>query len=255
MYAAERRRQILDIIRDEASVKVIDLAEMFQVSPSTIRRDLNELHKADLLERTYGGAVTATLQETEASFNERSISRQPEKDRIGRAAARLIKPGESIIIDGGTTTECMARYLPEVAPVTVVTFGLNIVMTLAGQEKLMVISVGGMLDHRSLTFGGVLAVDALQTYNIRFDKAFIAASGISAEGGLTNVGFEEIPMKRKAIELSREVILLADSSKVGVNAVGFVAPAAKLHRLITDNAALPEEVAELRQLGVVIELV
>lgn len=255
MYAAERRRQILEMIRSEASVKVTELAQLFEVSPSTIRRDLNELHKAELLERTYGGAVTSPLNEYEAPFSERSVSHRDEKDRIGQAAAGLVKPGEMIIVDGGTTTECMARYLREIAEVTVVTFGANIVNALAGVELVTVIGIGGVLQHRTLIFGGVLALDALEVYNMRFDKAFLAATGISAEDGITNFGFEEIPLKRKAIEYAVEVILLADSSKVGTRATGFIAPVGRIHRLITDAGAPSGQIEALRNMGVIVDLV
>ncbi len=255
MYAAARRRLILEELRTSASVSVAELAGRFGVSPSTIRRDLNELHQAELLERTYGGAMAPLVQTTEAPFSERRGSRQAEKERIGRAAAQLIRPGDTIILDGGTTTESLLPYLGGIANLTVVSFGLNILTALAGEEQLTVIGIGGLLHHPSRTFGGVLALDALQAYNMRFDKAFLAASGISAGDGLTNVGFDEIPLKRRAIELARQVILLADSSKVGVKAVGFVAPATSLARLITDANAPETEVAALRQLGVVVELV
>lgn len=255
MYAAERRRQILSLIRDEASVKVSDLAGQFGVSPSTIRRDLNELHRADLLSRTYGGAVTSLLNEPEPPFIERGTAHSAEKERIGQAAANLVRPGETIVVDGGTTTECLARRLREARGITVVTFGMNILAALAGAEGITVIGIGGLLEHRTLIFGGVLALDALAAFNLRFDKAFIAATGVSAEDGLTNYGFEEIPLKRKAIEGAREVILLADSSKVGVRATGFVAPIQRVHRLITDDAAALDRVAALRAAGVVVDLV
>ena len=104
-------------------------------------------------------------------------------------------------------------------------------------------------------FGGVLALDALQVYNLRFDKAFLACTGVSAEDGITNFGFEEIPMKRKAIETAHEAILLADSSKVGVRATGFIAPASRIQRLITDGAASQAQVEALRRLGITVELV
>ena len=93
MYAAERRQRILAMIRNAASVKVADLAGQFGVSPSTIRRDLNVLHNADLLERTYGGAVTSPPDASEPPFSERSISHHNEKERIGAAAARLVRAG------------------------------------------------------------------------------------------------------------------------------------------------------------------
>ncbi len=254
MYAAERRRQILEIIQTHDSVTVADLAGRFSVSTSTIRRDLNQLHRAELLERTYGGAVRP-LKAYEPPFSERCAVAAGEKQRIGQAAARLVRPGETIILDGGTTTEAMAAYLGEIPRLTVVTFGVNIVLALAGYPQVTVIAIGGTLQHDSLIFGGVLALEAWQAYPMRFDRAFIATAGVSAEGGVTNVGVEEIPMKRKAIEAAREVILLADASKVGVDAVSFVAPIRKIHRLFTDRAAPAVEVERLRQAGVMVELV
>jgi DeoR/GlpR family transcriptional regulator of sugar metabolism len=255
MYAAERRRQILAAIRDRSSVQVAELAARFDVSPSTIRRDLNELHKADLVARTYGGAVTSLLSAPEAPFLERGMSRRAEKERIGEHAAALVRPGMTVILDGGTTTECLARHLRDVQGVTVATFGLNIVEALAGAETVTLITIGGLLQHRTRLFGGVLALDALAAYNLHFDLAFIAATGVSATEGITNFGFEEIPLKRRAIELSREVVLLADSSKVGVRAVGFIAPISHVHRLVTDQAAPEDQMAALRDVGVIVDLV
>ena len=100
----------------------------------------------------------------------------------------------------------------------------------------------------------MLALDALAAYNLRFDKGFIAATGVSAEAGVTNFGFEEIPLKRRAIELSREVVLLADSSKVGADSTGFIAGLDQIDRLITDRAAADEQVAALRDAGVEVDL-
>jgi DeoR family fructose operon transcriptional repressor len=255
---AERKRQILERIRTEASVKVADLARKFNVSESTIRRDLNELQKADLLERSYGGAVVNFVvneKEEEATFMERQVSHQGEKCRIAEVAVRYIKSDETILIDGGTTAECLANYLGDIPRLTVVTYGLNIVAALAGRKKnITVIGVGGILQHDARFFGGVLAIDALNVYNIRFDKAFIGASAISAETGITNFGFEEIGIKRKAIELSREVILLADSTKIGKSAPGFVAPATAIQRLVTDQGAPEEELERLRSLGIIVEV-
>jgi DeoR family transcriptional regulator of aga operon len=249
----------LDAVRRDASVEVSELAERFGVSASTIRRDLNELHRADLLVRAYGGAVTQPAREApaarEAPFAERETARREEKERIGAYAATLVRPGETLILDGGTTCECLARHLREIPNLTVVTFGMNILAALTGAERVTVIGVGGLLDHRTQMFGGVLALDALAAYNLRFDKAFIAATGVSAESGVTNYGFEEIPLKRRAIDLSRETILLADASKVGAHAAGFIAPLERIHRLVTCCAVAEEQVAALRAAGMVIELV
>lgn len=254
MYAAERRQLILAAIRDRASVEVADLAARFGVSPSTIRRDLNTLQKAELLARTYGGAVTVPLSAPEAPFAERGTSNREEKERIAARAATFVRSGMTVILDGGTTTECLARRLREIDGITVVTFGMNIVEALVGAEKVTVVAVGGLLQHRTRLFGGVLALDALAAFNLHFDIAFIAATGVSAVEGVTNFGFEEIPLKRRAIELSRQVVLLADSSKVGVRAVGFIAPVGQVDRLITGTAACDEQVAALRAAGVEVDL-
>ena len=111
------------------------------------------------------------------------------------------------------------------------------------------------MNHRTLTFGGVLALDSIQAYSMRFDIAFIACSAVSAEGGVTNASIEDIPMKRQAIIAAQQVVLLADSSKVGCIAAGAVAPANKFNRLITGQDAPAGEVEALRQLGLTVHLV
>ena len=208
MYSAQRRQEILKLMQQTGLVSVDDLAAHFAVSPSTIRRDLNELHRLGVVQRTYGGALTPDSPSSEAPFNVRVTSRHEEKDRIGKAAAELVQPGETIFIDGGTTTEYMLTHLPAVLAerangsprdetretrTTVVTYGLNIVQRLIDQEHITVVLIGGILHVPTLTFGGVFAADSFEGYNMRFDKAFMAASGVSAEAGITNAGFEEIP--------------------------------------------------------------
>ncbi len=260
MYSAQRRQEILKLIQQTGLVSVDDLAAHFAVSPSTIRRDLNELHRLGVVQRTYGGALTPDSPSFEAPFNVRVTSRHEEKDRIGRAAAELVQPGETIFIDGGTTTEYMLTHLPAVlaergngtarsastgsageSRTTVVTYGLNIVQRLIDQDHITVVLIGGILHVPTLTFGGVFAADSFEGYNMRFDKAFMAASGVSAEAGITNAGFEEIPIKRRAIRSARESIMLADSSKIGVIAAGVVAPTDQLTRLITTTDAPPRK--------------
>lgn len=273
MYSAQRRQEILKLIQQTGLVSVDDLAANFAVSPSTIRRDLNELHRLGVVQRTYGGALTPNSPSSEAPFNVRVTSRHEEKDRIGRAAAELVQPGETIFIDGGTTTEYMLAHLPAVLAerangstrterdevrenkTTVVTYGLNIVQRLIDQENITVVLIGGILHAPTLTFGGVFAADSFEGYNMRFDKAFMAASGVSAEAGITNAGFEEIPIKRRAIRSARESIMLADSSKIGVIAAGVVASTDQLTRLITTIDAPEADIESLRRHGVLVDLV
>ncbi|MEZ4769391.1 MAG: DeoR/GlpR family DNA-binding transcription regulator [Caldilineales bacterium] len=270
MYSAERRQEILKLIQQTGLVSVDDLAAQFSVSASTIRRDLNELHRLGIVQRTYGGALAPSGGSSEAPFSVRVASNHEEKSRIGLAAARLVRPGETIFIDGGTTTEYMLSHLPGIVAeggngstradgkdpgITVVTYGLNIVQRLVDHEGITLVLIGGVLHTPTLTFGGVFAKDSFEGYNMRFDKAFMAASGVSAEAGITNAGFEEIPIKRRAMRSARESIMLADSSKIGVIAPGVVAPIEQLQRLITTTEAPVDEIEDLRRLGVLVDQV
>jgi DeoR family fructose operon transcriptional repressor len=255
MYSAERKQAILKLLEKGARVSVAELANAFGVSRSSIRRDLNSLHRTGVLQRTYGGALGALSVNDEAPFSERQVSYLEEKERIGRAASQLVCPGETIFVDGGTTTECMAPYLADKPGVTVVTYGLNIVNRLASLENLTLIVIGGTLHRASQTFGGILAAANMQAYNMRFDKAFVAAGGVSAEAGVTNADLEQIPVKRRAVEAAGEAILLADSSKVGAVRTGLIAPVEMIRRLITGAQASPVELQALQQCGVVVEVV
>ena len=254
MYSAERRQEILSLIAHRSRVSVDYLAGHFGVSRSSIRRDLSQLHDEGLLTRTYGGAVALNGPTAEAPFNERQVANFDEKDCIGSIAAQLVEDGETIFVDGGTTTECLVPYLLE-KRITVVTYGLNIMNRLSASSTVTVIAVGGIVNSISQTFGGTFALANLQSYNIRFDKTFMAASGVSVSAGVTNATLEEIPIKRKAIEVGQQNILLADSSKIGVIRAGLIAPLYDIHLLLTGAAAVQSEIEAMRKTGLVVKLV
>ncbi|MCB0106149.1 MAG: DeoR/GlpR transcriptional regulator [Caldilineaceae bacterium] len=254
MYSAERRQEILSLIAKRSRVSVDHLASYFGVSHSSIRRDLSQLHEDGLITRTYGGAVALSGAATETPFTERQVSNFDEKDRIGKAAAQLVEEGETIFIDGGTTTECMIPYLMG-KRITVVTYGLNIVNRLSSSYAVTVIASGGALHQPSLTFNGVFALNNLQNYNIRYDKTFMAASGVSLTAGVTNASLEEIPIKRKAIEVGQHNVLLVDASKIGVIRAGLIAPLTDIQQIISSEDAPCEEIVAMRNAGVAISLV
>lgn len=263
MYSAERRQAILSLITQHSRVSVDDLASYFGVSHSSIRRDLSQLHDEGLVMRTYGGAVAVNYSgnngavngaATETPFSERKVAHFAEKDCIGKYAAALVCEGETIFIDGGTTTECMVPYLLE-KRITVVTYGLNIISRFGSSAIVTVIAVGGVINNFSQTFGGTFALNNLQSYNIRFDKTFLAASGVSVKAGVTNASLEEIPIKRKAVEVGQQNILLADSSKIGVTRAGLIAPLHDIHLLITGKTASIDELVAFRQQGIEVKLI
>lgn len=246
-YPAERRRRIIEALRRQETLAVRDLAEQFGVSLSTIRRDLHVLERAGLLERTYGGASAPLLGAQERPLAERRLTQAEAKTRIAQAAADLIAPGDTLFLDGGTTVECLVPFLLEVSGLTVVTFGLNVIFGLAGYQNVTVIAIGGVLDHRTFVMGGTLAHELFRSQGMRFDRAFLAASGVSAAGGVTNASLDEIPLKRIAIESARQTVLLADGSKVGRDAVAQIAPVERMDLLITDDSAPASELERLRQ--------
>jgi len=254
MYSAERREAILLLLEKKSRVNVDYLATHFGVSRSSIRRDLSQLRQHGLLTRTYGGAVIVNGTGGETPFIERQVANFVEKNQIGKAAAQLVAEGDTIFIDGGTTTECMLPYLAD-KRITVVTYGLNIINRLSLNHNVTLIAIGGTLHTDSLTFSGMLALHSIHTYNIHFDKAFLAASGVSAVAGITNASLEEIPIKRKAIEAGQHNILLVDASKIGVIRAGFVAPLYEINQLITGTHADSNELTIMRDLGLAVELV
>lgn len=257
MFSAERRQEILALLEEKSRVSVDHLAVHFGVSRSSIRRDLCQLHEHGLLTRTYGGAVALNGNSHnggEAPFVERQVVNYAEKDRIGRVAAQYIQEGETIFIDGGTTTECMLPYLPD-KHITVVTYGLNIINRLSAHQHVTLIAIGGALHRHSLTFSGVLALNSIDAYHIRYDKTFMAASGVSAVAGITNASLEEIPIKRKALEAGQQNLLLVDASKIGAIRAGLIAPLQAAARIVTGQNASPTEVEAIRALGVSVEVV
>jgi DeoR/GlpR family transcriptional regulator of sugar metabolism len=249
-----RHVHILDILREESTVLVRDLAGRMDVSESTIRRDLDELEAQGLVRRIHGGAVLEVQSQTEPPFELRQISHKKEKDLVGRAAAELVRDGEVVFIDGGTTTQFIVPYLLEKENLTVVTCGLNIADALSSSRDISTIVVGGELHVESQSFAGPLTLEALQIYGIRCDRAFIGAGGVSAKHGVTNRILDRIPLKRKAMEISHKAAVVADGSKIGVVTLGLVAPIESIHHLITDKSAPERELREIAARGVKIKI-
>lgn len=254
MVDRPRHVHILDILREESAALVRDLAKRINVSESTIRRDLDELEAQGWVRRIHGGAILETQSQIEPPFQLRQISHKEEKDLIGRAAAKLVRDGEVIFIDGGTTTQFIVPYLFDRQNLTVVTCGLNIAIALSGSKDISTIVVGGELHVESQSFAGPLALETLQIYGIRCDRAFISAGGVSAKHGVTNRILDRIPLKRKAMEISHQVAVVADGSKIGVVTLGHIAPIDSVHHLITDNSAPGRELNEIAVRGVEIKI-
>jgi DeoR family fructose operon transcriptional repressor len=247
MYAPERQQEILRLARDGGRVDVISLAEEFQVTAETIRRDLKALDRAGLLRRVHGGAIPAGRLDFEPDLAERESTAADEKDRIAKAALAELPMQGTVILDAGTTVARLAGIVPLEAELTVVTHSLPIAARLADHPGMQLHLVGGRVRHRTRA-----AVDAwaLRAYGeIRADVVFVAANGFSAEHGLTTPDLAEAAVKRAAMAAARRVVLLADSAKYGQEHFARFGALSDVDLLITDSGLSPEDATAMERGG------
>ncbi|MFC4778660.1 DeoR/GlpR family DNA-binding transcription regulator [Paenibacillus sp. GCM10023252] len=251
MLVAERYEKIVQLVMDRGSIRVSELSELCEVTEETIRRDLDRLEQAGRLRRSHGGAVSVKEQQ-EIPYTEREVIRAEEKKRIARAAIKLIAPKERILLDASSTAWYMASSVPDI-PLTVLTNSIKVSTELSHKEKIEVISTGGILAQRSLSFVGPLAERSLDAYHV--DKVFLSCKGVHLERGISESNELQARVKSKMIGMADEVILLVDSSKFGMQAFTHVAELSQVHTVITDRR-LPEAVAsELRERSIKVHMV
>ncbi|MGW1027325.1 DeoR/GlpR family DNA-binding transcription regulator [Streptomyces sp. NPDC002577] len=247
MYAPERQQEILRLARDGGRVDVLSLAEEFQVTAETIRRDLKALDRAGLVRRVHGGAIPAGRLDFEPDLAERESTAADEKDRIARAALAELPSEGSVILDAGTTVARLAAALPLESTLTVVTHSLPTAARLADHPGIQLHLIGGRVRHRTRA-----AVDAwaLRAYGeIRADVLFLAANGFSAEHGLTTPDLAEAAVKRAAVAAARRVVLLADSGKHGEEHFARFADLGDVDLLITDSGLSPDDASAIERGG------
>lgn len=242
----ERRRELLQLIRIHGTGQVTELATKLGVSPSTVRRDLNDLHGQGLLARVHGGAMAST--EFESSPVVRSVDAEAQKNRIGARAARLVRDGSTILVTGGTTTEAMLAHLADRTGLTVITNALPIAGALARFPGVDVVVLGGLLRPGELSLLGHLTVAALR--ELSPELVFTGVFGVDAEAGVTGAHVREAATDREIIARARRLVVLADASKVGRIGPARLADADRVHTLVTDAGVDPVEVADLAALGV-----
>jgi len=247
MYAPERQQEILRLARDGGRVDVVSLAEEFQVTAETIRRDLKAMDRAGLVRRVHGGAIPAGRLDFEPDLAERETTAADEKDRIARAALAELPADGTVIVDAGSTAARLAGALPVELSLTVVTHSLPIAARLADHPGIQLHLVGGRVRHRTRA-----AVDAwaLRAYaEIRADVLFVAANGFSVEHGLTTPDLAEAAVKRAAMAAARRVVLLADSSKHGQEHFARFGGLGDVDLLITDTGLSPQDAAAIEHGG------
>jgi len=250
MLAEERRARILDILNESenGAVYVTELSQAFGVSTMTIRRDLDWLEEMALVKRVHGGAVAYQGLVFEKPFLERGGEFSQEKQAIGRLAAQLVRDGETIILDAGTTTQQVARHLVDKKDLTVVTNALPVAQELARFLQVSTILLGGMLKRKELCTVGPMVTQELSPLAV--DRFFLSAAGFTVEKGATDPDLRETEVKQAMIRAAREVVLVADSSKWGVVTFAQIAPWSAIHKLVTDDGLPVEAIQGLEAEGV-----
>ena len=245
LLVEERRRRIVELLETEERVTVDALVDRFAVSAVTIRGDLDRLAESGQVVRSHGGALKR-VQQRDVPIAVKETLHHSEKVRIGHAAAQLIRDGETIILDSGTTTAEIARqlkFLP-LTSLTVVTNGLNIAMELAHLPHVRVITIGGLLRQTSYSTVGPQAEQTLR--GLYADRLFLGVDGLDPIGGLTTPDVLEAQLNALMIKVSGEVIAVADSSKFQRRSLSLISNVSDVHRIITDDKANPQIVAALR---------
>jgi DeoR family transcriptional regulator of aga operon len=248
-----RLEAILSKLQQSGEVNVDALSAELGVSPVTIRRDLDQLERDGLLQRTHGGAVSLEPLFYEPFRNDRSFQSQlekmaDEKRRIGRAAAALIERGETIALTPGTSTMSVIRALPHNQNVTVVTNTVNIAMELSRRQDLDIFVTGGHLRGDWFSLVGPTAVQSLQPMLIH--TLFVGADGIDAAWGATCFNADEADLNSAMVRSARRRIAVVDHTKFGIVAGWRICQTSDLHVLITDTGASEEMVEPFRKAGV-----
>lgn len=238
MLPAERHRAIIQLVNSKGSMRVKELSHMFEVTEETVRRDLDILEGEGLLRRSHGGAVRLIEEPSEIPYLQREGENVSEKEAIAREAIKYIKPGDRIVLDASTTAWNVALVLPNIS-LTVLTNSLKVALELSTRDKVEVISTGGILRSSSLSYVGPLAEEALSKFYV--NKAFISCKGLHLEYGVSESHALQALVKRKMIDISDEVFLLADHSKLQVRDFTSVAQLDEVDVLITDKQISQEQ--------------
>jgi DeoR family transcriptional regulator of aga operon len=250
MMVEERRRHILDMLEQSKRVTVRELADIFSVSAVTVRADLEALAQMGALVRSHGGAVKSLSPVPDLPVSLKERLRQAQKARIGMLAASMIRNGETIIFDSGTTTAAVAKCVASLRlnSLTVITNALNIASELANLPQIRIIMLGGIVRGGALSLVGPHAEQALS--NLNADRVFLGVDGIDPEVGLTTPDVLEAQLSSLMIRVSREVVVVSDSSKFMQRSLSVIAKLDAIHKLVTDDGVPPIMLDALDAAGV-----
>jgi DeoR family glycerol-3-phosphate regulon repressor len=236
MFLSPRHARIIEMAREHGRVLVDDLATHFDVTPQTIRKDLNDLCDQRLLSRIHGGALFPSGIENMEYESRRKIA-SAEKDAIGRAAAALIPDNASLFINIGTTTEAVSQALLDHSGLMVITNNINVANRMRVYPSIEVVIAGGVVRGSDGGIVGEAAVDFIRQFKV--DYAVIGASAIDHDGALLDFDFREVKVAQAIIANARHVIFVSDSTKFERNAPVRIGHLSQVNTFITDRCEIP----------------
>ncbi|MBS4179549.1 DeoR/GlpR family DNA-binding transcription regulator [Lederbergia citrea] len=250
LLAEERKKIILEELDTQGKVQVLALAEQLQVSSETIRRDLDSLVKTEKIKRVYGGAVKISYDDGEPPYQERQIINRDAKMAIGKQASLLIEDGNTIFLDTGTTILEFARFIEGKRGLTIVTNSLPTASLLKeslsqGLFRGKLIILGGEISPDQQSVSGYLCEEMLKNFHV--DKAFLSVGGVSIQTGISDYDLNESVISKIATTQSKEVIVLADHSKIGVQSFSHIADLDMIDVIISDKKLPASWSAKLEQ--------
>jgi DeoR/GlpR family transcriptional regulator of sugar metabolism len=245
---AIRREKILDLITEDGVARVSDLSSIFRVSEVTIRQDLDRLEEGGLIGREHGGAYLKSLSHQVRSFNFQHQENMDKKVRIGKKAAEFIADGESVILDSGSTVTEVAKNLSGRKNLTVITNAVNIPLIIGGEPGITLLLTSGEFKAPTLSLTGQKAADFFE--NVHVNKLFLATAGITLKAGLTYPSLSDLPVKKAMIETASDVFLVADSTKIGKQALASLGALSLIDYLITDDGISEEDKQNFSRHGI-----
>ncbi len=233
MMANLRREKILDLLKEDGSAKVINLAKLFKVTEVTIRQDLEKLEKDGLVVREHGGAFLKNVEDQVRNFSLAHQDNLDKKEMIARKCLDYIESGDTIILDSGSTTTEIAKQIKGIKNLTVITNALNIALMLGAEPGIEVVMTGGEFKPPTLSLTGQKAADFFTGLNVQ--KLFLATAGISLKSGLTYPSISDLVVKKAMIDAADTTYLVADSTKIGKSAFASLGALSLIDYIITDG--------------------
>ncbi len=250
MYAEERQQAMAQLVAAHGRLSVSAIAEQYDVTTETVRRDLSALERMGLVRRVHGGAVPAhSLAVIESALGERDAANTDQKDRIAHAALDQLPPaGSTVLLDAGSTTNRLATLLPRDLRLTVVTHAVPVAARLAGSPSIELHLLPGRVRPTTQAAVGTETVAALT--DLRADVLFLGTNGLSLDYGLSTPDRDEAATKRAMVASARRVVVLADASKIGVESALRFATLEEIDVLVTDSAISAADRQALTHAGI-----